>query len=350
MTRRENILRAVRFERPETIPVRFHFNQTVWHHYDQEALKDLCESHPVLFPGYVRPEGEVVPDYDPVARAGEPYTDPWGCVWETTDNGTAGIITTHPLADWDAFDDFTPPDPKTTDGRYRVDWRAMERRTRTAREHGDLAAGGLPHGHTFMLLMYLRGYENLIYDMADDEPRLHRLIGMVEDFNLSVVERLLETGIEWMGYAEDLGAQRGPLVSPEHLRQYIKPSYERLMRPARERGVVVHMHSDGDVRTLAPDLIDGGVEALNLQDLVNGIDWIAANLKGKVCIDLDVDRQKVTRFGTPADVDELIRTEVETLGSPEGGLMLNHGFYVGVPLENVKAVMDAMEKYAAFHA
>jgi len=123
-----------------------------------------------------------------------------------------------------------------------------------------------------------------------------------------------------------------------------------LMQPARERGVIVHMHSDGDVRTLVCDLIAGGVEVINLQDLVNGIDWIAGRLAGKVCIDLDVDRQKVTRFGTPRQVDRLIREEVETLGSKAGGLMMVHGVYPGIPLENIKATMDAMEKYATHYA
>ena len=201
-----------------------------------------------------------------------------------------------------------------------------------------------------MTLMYIRGYENLICDMADDEPRLRRLIAMVEDFNTAVVDRHLQMGVEWMGYAEDLGMQRGPMLSPAHFRKFIKPSYERLMAPAREKGIIVLMHSDGDIRDLVSDLIDGGVEVVNLQDLVNGIDWIAGRLAGKVCVDLDVDRQRITRFGTPAQVDRLIREEVEKLGRVEGGLMMIHGVYPGIPLENIKATMDAMEKYATYWA
>jgi len=112
----------------------------------------------------------------------------------------------------------------------------------------------------------------------------------------------------------------------------------------------VHMHSDGQIRDLLEDLIGGGVNALNLQDLVNGIDWIKDNLAGRVCIDLDIDRQRVTPSGTPKQIDALIREEVTKLGSKEGGLMMIYGLYPGVPLENVKALMDAMERYAGFHA
>ena len=136
------------------------------------------------------------------------------------------------------------------------------------------------------------------------------------------------------------------MVSPSHFRKYLKPSYGRLIAPAREAGSLVHMHSDGDIRDLVDDLLEAGVEIINLQDLVNGIDWIEARLAGKVCIDLDIDRQDITRFGTPAQIDDLVREEVERLGSREGGLMMIYGLYPGVPLENAGALMSAMERYA----
>jgi uroporphyrinogen-III decarboxylase len=110
------------------------------------------------------------------------------------------------------------------------------------------------------------------------------------------------------------------------------------------------MHSDGDIHDLVDDLVFSGVDALNLQDLVNGIDWIEANLKGRVCIDIDIDRQQITRFGSPEQINKLIREEVEKLGSREGGLMMIYGLYPGVPLDNVKAVMDAMEQYASYYS
>jgi len=122
------------------------------------------------------------------------------------------------------------------------------------------------------------------------------------------------------------------------------------MRPAVDAGCIIHMHSDGHIHQLVDGLIDGGVAALNLQDLVNGIDWIEQNLKGRVCIDLDIDRQEITPNGTPAQVDALIRQEVEKLASKEGGLMMIYGLYPGVPLKNVRALMDAMEKYAFYYS
>ena len=144
--------------------------------------------------------------------------------------------------------------------------------------------------------------------------------------------------------------QTGPILSPRQFREFIKPSYSRMIKLAREKDIPVHMHSDGDIRLLANDLMDSGVSVINLQDQVNGIDWIKENLKGKVCIDLDIDRQKITCFGTPQEVDRLIRDEVEMLAAPEGGLCMVYGMYPGMPMKNMEALMDAMERYAKWYA
>jgi uroporphyrinogen-III decarboxylase len=180
--------------------------------------------------------------------------------------------------------------------------------------------------------------------MADDDPRLHAVLGMIEGFNAALVQRYVDLGVAWMGYPEDLGMQVGPMLSPEQFRRFIQPIYRRLMQPARQAGAVVHMHSDGDVRTLADDLLDAGVEVLNIQDRVNGVEWMAEHLKGRVAIDLDIDRQSVTRFGTPSEIHAWIDHAVRTLGDRAGGLMLRFGLMPGAPLENVAAVMDAMRR------
>ena len=84
--------------------------------------------------------------------------------------------------------------------------------------------------------------------------------------------------------------------------------------------------------------------------MVNGIDWIKEKFAGKVCVDLDIDRQKITAYGSPKEIDNLIHEEVEKLGSKKGGLTMVFGLYPGTPIENVKALMDAMEKYAGYYS
>ena len=344
----ENTLRAIRFEKPEHIPVTFWINPACWHHYPQDALFELMAEHRILFPDFT-PHGTAMPELAPWERVGKPHIDAWGCVWETPDDGITGSVTKHPLADWDALQGFAPPEPAETNGMAAVDWSMIKDEILKATAQGKHGVGSLEHGHAFLRLSYLRGYENLLLDMADEDDRLRQLIEMVESFSMAVVQRYVDLGVAMMRYPEDLGMQLGPLLSPEYFRTYIKPIYEHLMAPAHEAGCLVHMHSDGDIRALADDLVVSRTDVLNLQDLVNGIDWIASNVKGRICIGLDIDRQQITRFGKAEQIDNLVRREVQSLGSPEGGLMMIYGLYPGVPLENVKAVMDAMERYATFY-
>lgn len=346
MNERENMLRAARFLEPERIPVSFGISSGCWERYPRDALRELMAYHPLLFPDFQKSDEKIEPEHAPWRRAEAPYTDSWGCVWETAENGITGAVVKRALADWASFPAYAPPSPKEHDGWGPINWDDIGKRVAAAREKGKLATGGLRHGHTFLTLAYLRGYEDLILDMADENPMLDDLIAMVEEFNLRLVRRHIEASVEWMGYPEDLGMQQGPMLSPTQFRRYIKPTYQRLVAPARDAGCVIHMHSDGDIRQLAEDLLEIGIDVINLQDLVNGIDWMEANLKNRACIDLDIDRQSVTRFGSPREIDKHIGEAVKKLGSCKGGLMLTYGLYPGTPLENIKAVMDAMEKHS----
>jgi hypothetical protein len=346
----KNLLKAIRFERPDYIPMTFHINDACYNTYPREALFDLMEEHRFLFPDFIRPSSSMRPDYLPNALAACPYTDSFGCVWKTVMDGITGTVVEHPLADWEAFARYKMPDPDTSNGLMCVDWDEEKERIRRARETGNVIYGGLRHGHTFLQLCDLRGYENVVIDMVEEEPNLLVLIEQLEQFNMAIVNRYVDMGCDIITYAEDLGLQSGPMLSPALFRRYIKPSYKRLMKPARDKNIIIHMHSDGDIRLLIDDLIDDGINVINLQDRVNGVDWIADRLGGKICVDLDIDRQQVTASGSPEQIDALIHEEVTKIGGKDGGLTMIYGLYPGLPLKNVKALMDAMEKYAFYYS
>jgi len=347
---RDNLLRAIRFERPDYIPMTFHINAACWNHYDQNALLDLMEAHPFLFPDFQRPAVPMELEYDANARAGIPYTDDFGCVWQTSMDGIVGSVHTHPLADLSRYATYRFPDPEKSTGLGPIDWAEFEAEVARQKALGQMTYGDLRHGHTFQQLCDIRGYMDTLMDLTDEEPEVLELLEGLCQFNLAQIHHFLKADVDMVRIPEDLGMQVGPMISPALFRQHIKPLYQRMLEPVRRAGKIIHMHSDGDIRSLVDDIIEGGVDVLNLQDLVNGVDWIGQKFRGKTCIDLDIDRQKITVFGTPADVDALIREEVEKLSSPAGGLMLVYGWYAGTPLENVRALMDALEKYMFYWA
>ena len=160
MNERENKLAAIRFEGPERIPMRIGFNGACYNHYDHEALKDLMEDHPILFPNFERSPEPLEPWIAPWQSADEPYRDPWGCLWETSEDGITGSVVEHPLADWDDFEGYLPPDPDKTKGKNvegSIDWDEEAERIEQRKADGQFVGGGLPHGHTYLRVMDLRG-------------------------------------------------------------------------------------------------------------------------------------------------------------------------------------------------
>lgn len=350
MTPKENMLKAIRFESPDYIPMTFKINDSCWDSYPQDFLFEQMERHPLLFPDFHRPAIPYIPKYAAVAKKDAPFKDDWSCIWHTSMDGITGTVTEHALSSWDSFESYKGPDPACCMGIGPVDWTAEAKRIRDLQNQGKLVKAGLRHGHTFLQLCDLRGYENLIFDMADEEPNLTQLIDMIESFNLHIIHKYLDMDVDIITYPEDLGMQTGPMLSPQHFRKFISPSYKRLMKPALDKGTIVHMHSDGDIRLLLDELLVSGVGIINLQDLVNGIDWIKDRLAGRVCLELDIDRQTITSQGSPDQIHRLIMEEVRKLASPKGGLMMIYGLYPGIPLENIVAVMDAMEEYAVYYS
>jgi hypothetical protein len=98
-----------------------------------------------------------------------------------------------------------------------------------------------------------------------------------------------------------------------------------------------------------PDLIDCGVNVINPQFRANTLPDLVRTCKGKVCVNLDLDRQMFP-FCQPEDIDAHVRQAIEALGSPAGGLMLSAECAPDVPLANIEAICVAFEKYRGFFA
>ncbi|MEW6754192.1 MAG: uroporphyrinogen decarboxylase family protein [Candidatus Latescibacterota bacterium] len=269
-------------------------------------------------------------------------TDRWGCRWIYPLESLDGQCIGHPLASYEDLAAWRPPDPAEF-----TDWEQARRGVAQAHQEGRPYCGGTDHGFVFLRLTYLRGFHRLMLDVAEERPELDRLIGIVEGYWLGVVERWVEAGVDEVSFGDDLGLQERLPISPQAWRRHLKPSYRRIFSRCREHGVHVHLHTDGHILEIIPDLIECGVSTLNPQDLVNGLDNLQRLARGKVYLHLDIDRQKLTVFGTPRECEAHVLACIGTLGSPRGGLSCVWGVYPGTPLANIEAVVRALDRHAA---
>ncbi len=337
----QNYLKAITFDHPEWIPCRVGLMPATWIKY-REELERLVLDHPRIFPGYARGSRDFDRIDDPLYELGR-HTDCWDTVWDNVERGLDSHPVEFPLEDWTAWDSYVRPDPLTDDMWGSRDWEQVKRSLNEARRRGDIAIGaGLPHGFMYMRLFYLRRFENLMIDMATEDRRLWHVIQMVETYNSVVIGKLLSLGAELMLFGDDLGLQRSLPMSPAMWRKYIKPSYERMLRPCQEADVPVYLHTDGHILDVVADLIEVGVRVLNPQFRANGLAGLKEIAKGKVALDQDLDRQ-LFPFATPSEIEDHIGEVVEELNLPEGGLMLYAECEPDVPLENIDAICTALE-------
>ncbi|MBK8046235.1 MAG: hypothetical protein IPK16_03355 [Anaerolineales bacterium] len=132
----------------------------------------------------------------------------------------------------------------------------------------------------------LIGMANFFMLMHDEPEIADALLDHVLEIYLGVYTLFLqEVGpyVTMVEVADDLGAERSLLISPAMYRRYIKPRerilYQRIHELAPD-AFIIH-HTDGNVVSILPDLIEVGVNVLNPVQ-TSSRDMGAAGLKGAV--------------------------------------------------------------------
>ena len=342
MTYRENYLRTIGFNYPERIPCGVGFSPITWKTY-RENLEKIVLAHPKIFPEYKTEKRNFFDEMPPVYRQGEYFRDNWGCLWYNNQEGLEGQVVEHPLADWKALDTYKPPDFLFKAERGDKDWKEIKKDIEEQKKKGFLTVGD--GERLFDRLYFLRGFENLMIDFATDAPELPQLIDMLLDYEMKLVNKWLEIGVDVIYFHSDMGTQQALMISPAKFRKYIKPMLKKIFQTCRKAGTHVDFSSDGCHMEIVDDLIECGISRHDPQLRANLLEGIAKAYKGKMCIHLRLDMQMFP-FCKPEDIRDQVKEVVEKLALPEGGLMVSGDIFgVNVPLKNIEAICEAMEEY-----
>lgn len=337
----DNYYRAVEWREPDWIPCSMSIFPAVWARHRQD-LKALACEHPFVFGTMIKHKRS----FDKIPMRHQPgvtWTDNWGCVWQGGKGGYEGVVVGHPLASWDAFEDYEFLDLlKYTETGKRI-WRGVKPGLWLAKKTGLRAAGG--GGRLFDRMYFLRGFDNLMMDIARDHPMLSRLVEKLQERKIALVDKWLKMGAQEISFHTDIGTQDRLMMRVSKFRKHIKPMFNAIFQRCREGGAHVYLSSDGHLLEIVDDLVECGVSVHDPQERANTIEGIAKAYKGKLCVDLDLDRQGFP-FSTPARLKKNIKHAIDTIGSPEGGLMFKAEISdANVPLENIKAILEAFEEY-----
>ena len=280
------------------------------------------------------------------------FVDEWQCKHRMPkENGYYYSLCESPLTDTtltkDAVDSLMWPEP--ADPRR---WAGLREKAMAFRDAGyPVVMRGLCAGILEMACR-LRPMDKLMMDLAmGDDAATHLLAKITE-----IKGRFWEAALDDLGdvvdvvvEADDYGTQHSMLVSPAMYRQLLKPLQAELFDVIRKRlsDGFIFFHSCGNVRGLIPDFVEIGVDILNpVHITATGMEPVA--LKRDFGRDIcfwggGVDTQGVLPTGTPEQVREDVKRNVEAL-APGGGYVFNtvHNIQADVPPENIMAMIETL--------
>jgi uroporphyrinogen decarboxylase len=142
----------------------------------------------------------------------------------------------------------------------------------------------------------------------------------------------------------DMGSQRGLMLSPDMVRRFVMPGCKKLVEQAHSYGLKVIYHSCGSIADVIPDLIAAGVDAIHpIQSLAAGMGAGELKVKyaDKVSFCGGIDVQNLMVNGTAAQV----MAEVERLRRlfPTGLILSpsHEAVLPDVPPANIRAMFEA---------
>lgn len=202
----------------------------------------------------------------------------------------------------------------------------------------------------------LRGLETSLMDPLLLPEFTSRLIMKLSEFFNEYHQRCFEAlrgRVDITQVTDDWGSQYGLLTSKRVFDEFYRAATQRAIDLAKQHGILVFHHDDGDMRPLLPTLVDMGIDVLNPVQWRCG-SWDLAELKAQygkqICFHSAVDNQETLPFGTVDDVRREVRWLIETLAADRTGFIIApcHNLQAVTPVENVVALYEAARDFGSW--
>jgi uroporphyrinogen decarboxylase len=211
------------------------------------------------------------------------------------------------------------------------------------------AVAGFMQMTIFEQAWYMRGLEDLFVDMMNDSPAIKYLLDKITEIKVAMARRYAEADVDVLRLGDDIGSQRGMLMSKELWRKWLKPRLLEVITAARSIKPDIHIfyHTDGKVDPVIPELIEIGIDILNpVQPECMDVYELHREYGKYLSFWGTIGTQTTMPFGTVKEVKEVARERIEKIGR-FGGLVLGptHSLQPDVPWENIVALFEAINEY-----
>lgn len=196
---------------------------------------------------------------------------------------------------------------------------------------------------------YIRSMEELMCDMAGGDEMADYLLDRILEINTARALSYVRAGVDILFLGDDIGMQSSIMMSDELYCEYIKPRYQKLISAVKAENpwLIVFYHSCGYITPFIQHLIDVGVDVLNpIQPECMKFEEIHEAFGDRISFHGTIGTQTTMPFSTPDEVREEVRRHL-TIAGRKGGLFPapTHLLEPEVPWENIFAYVETCRAF-----
>lgn len=265
-TPRENLLRMLRRQGYDQVPYEFFLCPHLIEVFKEQEKTD--QSYFDYFEIPWRRLTDLRPDDDDRSRFA-PYfagthideIDEWGVGHFATATSMHMTHMVNPLRDADSEEELAayplPTYSLKNNGQAKAEAQALKDR------------GLLPVGNMQCTIWetawYIRGMENLMMDMASEDPMAEILLDRVTEMSVSKAKLYAEAGVDVLFLGDDIGTQKSLMMSENMYATWLQPRLKKVIDAAKKINpdLLVCYHSCGYIEPMIPHLIEAGIDILD---------------------------------------------------------------------------------------
>ena len=170
------------------------------------------------------------------------------------------------------------------------------------------------------------------------------LIEQVEKLNRELIINLAARGVDGIIIADDIAYQRGLMISPLVLREFLFPALAGQVQAASGE-VPVFFHSDGNYSDIIPDLVECGFQGLQCFERQAGMDPLTLKKRyPELCFWGTLEVEDLERAEEKAHLDK-IASEIRRLAAQKGFILgTTCGLFDGIDLEGLGAIYREVDR------
>ncbi|MEN6355481.1 MAG: uroporphyrinogen decarboxylase family protein [Armatimonadota bacterium] len=315
MTPKENLLRAIRREKPERVPNGLENTVSITPPVVERPSSESCDCFGVHW------------SYDPAAEGGTYPT-------------TGGYVITD-ISRW--REQIKIPDVDV------IDWSDVKQKTDEIDRHENLVLAFVEMG-LFERSYLLLGMQEALISYLSEPDLMEQLVAAIADYKIALISRFYEVAkpdIVW--YGDDWGTQSGLFMSPGIWRAIIKPHTKRIYDCIDSRGMIVYQHSCGKIEEIFADMVEIGADIWNPCQPCNDLARLKKEFGDKISFHGGIDSQFVLgRPGvTPEEARAEVRKRIDQMGKG-GGYIAGPSHGVPYRPEIINAMNNEIADYGRY--